>query len=684
VIPSNIIDEVEKLNDLSESTRKTDIEKSLENCDHAIEIAGLYKYISGLAKAFWNKGICYRLLSKYNKAFENFEYALKYYKEISDTVGESLVLNSIGNIYLNLSDYKNALECFNKCLTKVEQNQDLKLKSLVHSNIGLLYQEEGNYPLSLEHYHLCMLTFNEMELEIPPHLYNNIGIVYQNIEDYETALQYYFKSLKLTEKKKNDIERSFVLGNIAIVYGELKQYENSLNYFNESLSIVQSLGHKQAESNALINKGDLYRKSTQYEKALVEYNIAIQLCDEIEDYNGKAMSLTKIGETYSSKEELDIARKYFFESLKLSEKFDFEEQKTQNLVNLAKICIKEHFFENSLDYLSSALTMSKNRNANKEMYEIHKLMFEVYEELGDFYKALEHHKNLYVCEKEIFDTELDRKLMMFSIQNKMKNIENDKIIALREKEIFRLKNVQLAEANEKLKFLNEEKNEIMGIVVHDLKNPLSGILYLSKKLYKSRDDITLEEIKAKSSEIVNTTERMFELITKLLDINAIESGKRIFQKSEFNPAELIEIVVNDFKPKCDEKNIMVHFDNKCKTSITTDLISTRQIFENILSNAIKYSTPNKNIYISVSENENAARISVKDEGPGFTEKDKLKLFHKFARLSAKPTGGERSTGLGLSIVKKLVEAMDGEIYCISNEGKGSEFVISFPVTKESN
>jgi signal transduction histidine kinase len=104
------------------------------------------------------------------------------------------------------------------------------------------------------------------------------------------------------------------------------------------------------------------------------------------------------------------------------------------------------------------------------------------------------------------------------------------------------------------------------------------------------------------------------------------------------------------------------------------------VLDNIVSNAVKYSPHDKQVWVRLKEDKanKKVRVEVQDEGPGFSEEDKKKLFGKFARLSAKPTGGEHSTGLGLSIVKRLAEAMGANIWCESTLGKGAMFVIEFP------
>ena len=105
---------------------------------------------------------------------------------------------------------------------------------------------------------------------------------------------------------------------------------------------------------------------------------------------------------------------------------------------------------------------------------------------------------------------------------------------------------------------------------------------------------------------------------------------------------------------------------------------TLQVFENLVSNAVKYSPPGKKIFVRLKAEAGVVRFEVEDQGPGLSKEDQKKLFGKFARLSAKPTGGEHSTGLGLSIVKRLVEAMNGKVWCESELGMGAKFIVTIP------
>ncbi len=104
-----------------------------------------------------------------------------------------------------------------------------------------------------------------------------------------------------------------------------------------------------------------------------------------------------------------------------------------------------------------------------------------------------------------------------------------------------------------------------------------------------------------------------------------------------------------------------------------------QVIDNLISNALKYSPFDTTITIRVKAKSDNVRLEVEDEGPGISEEEMPKLFGKFARLSAQPTGGEHSTGLGLSIVKKMVEAMNGKVWCESEPGKGATFIVELPL-----
>lgn len=239
------------------------------------------------------------------------------------------------------------------------------------------------------------------------------------------------------------------------------------------------------------------------------------------------------------------------------------------------------------------------------------------------------------------------------------------------------KNLQLME-------LNYEKNELLGIAAHDLKNPISNIKMLAKILHEESQTLSAEEIKEYSGDILYDSVRMFDLVKKLLDITAIERGGITLEPTFFDIAIVIQNVVENYHPRALIKNIDLKFvSSHTELPVFADQSAIIQVFDNLISNAVKYSPLQSVVTISVKPNVYAGEIEVirceiADQGPGLTSDDQVKLFGKFARLSAQPTGGEHSTGLGLSIVKKMVDVMEGKIWCESTPGKGATFIVELP------
>lgn len=254
-------------------------------------------------------------------------------------------------------------------------------------------------------------------------------------------------------------------------------------------------------------------------------------------------------------------------------------------------------------------------------------------------------------------------------------------------------NARLQEQNERLNLLNQEKNELLGIVAHDLKNPLGNIMMLTEMVRGTTVELDEERKNEAVWQILLTSQKMHRLIENLLDINKIEQGNLNMQLVILDFAAKIRLIADDFSAQAYKKNIAIDIRLPERAPILADSVAIGQVIENIISNAVKYTFPGKNICILLEEHvihttsaqENSKtiyRLIVEDEGPGLPDEEIPLLFGKFVRLSAQPTAGEHSTGLGLSIVKRLVEVMDGRVWCESTLGVGSRFIIELPKADE--
>ena len=239
--------------------------------------------------------------------------------------------------------------------------------------------------------------------------------------------------------------------------------------------------------------------------------------------------------------------------------------------------------------------------------------------------------------------------------------------------------LELKHARERLREMNEEKNEFMGIAAHDLRNPLSAIQGYAEMIIEDAQSLAHRDLEGNGQRIREAAKRMTEMVQNFLDANRIERGELKLNMAISDLSPLLQSVLETQSPHATAKGQMIQLElPPTPTLALADVSITFQVFENLVSNAVKYSPPGKKIFVRLKAETGVVRFEVEDQGPGLSKEDQKKLFGKFARLSAKPTGGEHSTGLGLSIVKRLVEAMNGKVWCESELGMGAKFIVTIP------
>ncbi len=241
---------------------------------------------------------------------------------------------------------------------------------------------------------------------------------------------------------------------------------------------------------------------------------------------------------------------------------------------------------------------------------------------------------------------------------------------------------RVAQRTAQLVALNEEKNLLIGLVAHDLRGPVGRVNALVDMLRLEGRNLTSEQHEYLHM-ILQSNEHLLALIDRILNVEAIEAGRFALSPERLDVAALFSEQLTDFKAGAARKNIALlgQWPNE-PTYGTVDRNFLAQILENLLSNALKFSYPGSRVFVRLRTDGAWLYLEVQDEGPGLSAADQARLFGKFQRLSAWPTGGEPSSGLGLSIVKKYVELMQGKVWCKSEKGKGATFVVQLPLLGE--
>ena len=240
-------------------------------------------------------------------------------------------------------------------------------------------------------------------------------------------------------------------------------------------------------------------------------------------------------------------------------------------------------------------------------------------------------------------------------------------------------NEELRLKNEQLEKLDQEKDALISVIVHDLKAPfnraksLLALIKSSGPLTKDQQDIT--------DMIHQSTDQGHELIADLLLLYGQKTVTH--EKKQVDLKRLVRETGKVYKELASQKGISFHLQTPGEPlKLTTDPSLLNRALDNLLTNAIKFTEHNKNIYLTLTCGNDFASITVMDEGPGIPKEEHHLLFKKFQKLTPKPTNGESSTGLGLSIVKQLVEELSGTVEVESRIGQGSRFTLKLPMNND--
>jgi two-component system, sensor histidine kinase and response regulator len=236
----------------------------------------------------------------------------------------------------------------------------------------------------------------------------------------------------------------------------------------------------------------------------------------------------------------------------------------------------------------------------------------------------------------------------------------------------------LKTARDNLKQLAEDREELTGILAHDLKNHLGGMEMSAKLLYDHLKVSADPRAVRLAENIVHSGSQLLAFVKEFLANAATDHGMKLLM-DRHDLAQAARVAVRQYGEAANRKQqqIIATIPDD-EVWVQADHSALRQVLENLLSNALKFSPAASKVTVTVGVDGDFAECEIRDEGPGFTREDQARMFQRYGRLSARPTGGEPSSGLGLSIVQKLVREMKGELLCVSEPDKGAAFKVRLP------
>lgn len=578
---------------------------------------------------------------------------------------------------------------------KTLKEADLKIKMQTLSRLAILYINTGNPSISYRYYFQIQelaKTINDLEIQLD--VADRLAYAFYRLQQFNEAIYYYNLRLELCRKiekqKKNIMFIQGIYRDLGLTHYQLKNYEKAIAYYDTAIWLYKDtippfekdkISFRKAIGIIEGNKGQALFKLKRFEEAeeMLKRNIEKNLYMPYGDHVDALSSLIALGNLY-----LQIGRKEHY--LKLMKTVDSVYAITRANIYYPRILkLKALGFEkyrpdkDNTYQLEKFIELNDSINAavlkyNLENNLIKKDVIKWREEIENLnYKTQSSKKLFYVTVTAALLLLISLVITILFVRNLRKN--NQLLRELNEK-VERSK-TELEIQNQKLQKLMDEKNNIISIVAHDLRSPLNSILGISRLLQTENNSKEEEETLLKYLETSAT--HMNTVTEDLVEISQLENNADTLIKEEVNLLNLLNSTAELFKLKANEKKIMMTVEADNSQFVMLNEKKMKRALGNLLSNAIKFSNIGGQIFVFGRKEGGMIQIIVKDNGIGIDEKNLTLIFNRFTSAKKQGTTGEKPIGLGLSIVKQIVEKHNGTVYAKSNENEGAEFIIELPV-----
>lgn len=595
---------------------------------------------------------------------EGLNWCHKAYEVIksSGTSSELDVMLEIGDIYRDLNKKRLANEFYLLAYDFAKQHSDFLTQAFVTNRLGTIFYAQHDYTLALENFKHTLTAIRSANFDGEHktkwvQVYNNIALCYVQKGFYDSALFYYDSALTKTQSLDSKIKENaygVVSGNIGRLFQLKGEYEAATERLHTNIAI---------NSRPNFDNGDAV---TSYTYLLEIYN-ELDSIDAFETNIEKAIDFTFKVKQSRMKEWR--ARLYGLMSAFQAKRGNYK---------------SAHHFQSQQMALVDSITKINEAENLQDMI--------LFRELNEKTKMVE------LLEADNASNQLRLQtfiaisvlvvvilvIVVFFMNVYRKNLKEQKKlneqVALQNEQIT-LNTIDLEQAIEEMKLLNTEKNRMLGMVAHDLRGPIYNITGVLQLLEGSESFAQMNDADVQLVELIKRScENALDVINDLLDAAHLDNGGLEIEKSDQQLAEIIRSTVRLYENRAHQKQITIEFSDP--KEVITAFVSKEKMTRavgNLLSNAIKFSHANSIIRIVLSEVNGHALISIADEGMGIPEKLRNAIYDKFTMAKRHGTEGEKPVGLGMSIVKQIVDAHNGRIWFDTEVNRGTTFYIEIPL-----
>ncbi len=556
---------------------------------------------------------------------------------------------------------------------------------------------------------------------------NYMGVAYRNLSVYSKAFEVYLEALRLSEEYGDSEQRGYTLINLGNLYIYQTNFQGAISYFIQALDQAQALGDQRMQGYCFINLGRSYYGIGEYGQSQLYFLQAIDLRKRLGDLEGVYSVEVELANSYLASGERNEADKIVSSIIGKVNENDLPRTLIEAYQVLSRVRMDQGKPAEAEYFSKKALSLAREVSSRNDEKEIKRQLSDIYAATDDYQRAylelskyselnqqlfseenirkIEQLKNQYETEKQEAEnvllrtqTELNQavigrqqNLILFAIIGIVllvviaalairaywikKNLSNE---IFNQKDRIEKDRNTIKQQAEKLTQLDEAKSRFFANVSHDLRSPLSLILGNLEMISEDPDTVLSPKSKKNLEVGFKNSKRLIYLTDEINDLTRLEEGRINLKIETVTVNSYLQMLCDMFRATAEYKGVKLGFETTL-TPTETFLIDPRQfekIFYNLVSNAIRYTQKGDIISIKAERKSSFITIKFKDTGEGIPKDHLPYIFDRFYQSNQKNYRTKEGMGIGLALVKELVELHDGYINVSSEKGKGSEFLVA--------
>ncbi|MEL6558897.1 MAG: ATP-binding protein [Bacteroidota bacterium] len=552
---------------------------------------------------------------------------------------------------------------------------------------------------------------------------NYIGVGHRNMGNYGEASTYYMAALRASDEHNNSRQKGYTLINLGNLYIYQKDYEQANIYTKNALKIARELGNQDMIAYCYLNFGRCFRSLQQYDSAEISFQESLNIRNAINDTVSAISLKVEIAEVFRLTGDLEQSLTYYRSSLD-----DINNIRNYGALsyahnNMAKIYLEMDSLPQSLVYANSALHVAESLKDKYDRQKALESLSKIYEAKKDYPKALEFMKRFTDAKDSIFNEEstrnVERKIFTYesdNIKKEKKRLEesNEQIklmialaitaiilllviivvifnayhtrkrlnyeITQQKDQIEQDKNL-IEKQSKKLEELDRAKSRFFTNISHDLRSPLSLIIGNLENVLENEDNYLSPVSKENLDTGFKNSKRLLYLADEINELTKLEEGKLVLEKEVVDIEVYMQLLVKMFSSAAEYKEIDLQFNSEIKeeTLLEVDPRHFEKIIYNLISNAIEHTPNNGKVAVSLHRESKNLVLEISDTGEGISPQSLPYIFDRYYQSPTNQFRMREGLGIGLALVKELVDLHQGEIKVRSKVSEGTTFCISLPI-----